>query len=391
VLDYTAAYGGVPAWEWDQANVARYQEMYPGVEISHRGANLYGNPVPTAFYIFLNSDRQPDVFSSFIVGSLRAQVQQGAIQPISDLWQEMGWDEQFPEPIREMATIDGEQYFVPMALQWNPIWYRTDIFEEVGLAPPQSWEQFLTACETLDAAGYIPVAAASTGWTPPLARWFTILNLRLNGAAFHEQLMAGKVRYDDPRVRAVFERWAELFAHGCFAQGQTNYREAAQQIFDGEAAMYNLGEWLSESYDEGLPATFDFFSFPTLDPDVPRAEIVHVYGAYISAAAEHPREARRFLAYLGSAPSQTSNVQTLGRVASNLAVDPSLYNEVYRRGLAFVEDAAQITTLFEFNTDAIVAGPALQAFADFWQDPSTIDETMARLERARQQAYGDVE
>jgi multiple sugar transport system substrate-binding protein/raffinose/stachyose/melibiose transport system substrate-binding protein len=369
--------------------VERYQAMHPDLEVDYTSTNLYGSPVPNAFYLFLDGDSPPDVFSGFVVGSLHSYVEDGAIADLSDLWAEMGWDEAFPATVREAVTIDGRQYFVPMALQWNPIWYRTDIFEEAGLTPPQTWEEFLAACDTLREAQIVPVAVAMTGWEPPMARWFSILNLRLNGPQFHEALMRGEESYEDPRVRDVFDHLTQLFEHGCFAEETTSYRQAATQIREGEAAMYNLGEWLSESYSDGLPETFDFFSFPVLDPDVPRGEIVHLYGAYMMADAQHPQEARRFLAYLGGVQSQTSNVEALGRVASNLQVDPSLYNDVYRRGLQFVAEADHITQLFEFNAHPDVAGPAMRVFSTYWRNPGEIEEAMAGLEEARQQVHGE--
>lgn len=388
-LDYKAAYGGPAAWAWDQENVARYLEMYPDLEIDHSGVNLYSSPVPQALYIFLDSNQNTDVFSGFVVGHLRDYVARGEIADISDLWQEMGWDDVFPEAVKERVTIDGKQYFVPMAMQWNPIWYRSDIFAEVGLTPPESWEEFLQACDTLSEAGYVPVAVSAAGWTPPVARWFSILDLRLNGPDFHERLMAGEESYEDERVRRVFERLSEMHARNCFSEEIMNYSGAAQAIFDGEAAMYNLGEWLSESYDEGIPDTFDFFSFPILDESLPRGEIVHLYGAYMMADAEHPQEARRFLAYLGSADSQRSNVEALNRIASNLDVDQSLYSDTYRKGIEFVQAADQITTLFEFNTDPQVSGNGLQALTTFWKNPEDIDTVIAALEQARLLAYGE--
>lgn len=389
VLDYTAAVGGNRAGQWDSANAQTYQELHPDLEIDRTQINLYGSPIPSAFYILLDSNRQPDVFSSFIGGRLYSYVEEGAIADISDLWQEMGWDETFPEPIKEMATVDGRQYFVPMAVQWNPIWYRTDIFAEHDLAPPETWEEFLQICDTLHAEGYIPITLATNGWTPPMARWFTILNMRLNGPEFHERLMRGEERYDDERVRQVFEHWATMIDHNCFSDESTNYPTAADQIFEGEAAMYNLGEWLSESYNDGMPENFDFFSLPVLNPDVPRGEIALVYGAYMSAETEHPEEARDFLAYLGSAESQTSNVETLGRVATNLEVDPSLYNDVYRRGLQFVQEADHITQLFEFSAAPQVGGTGLVAFSNFWRNPDRIDAALERLESSRAQHHGE--
>jgi len=388
-LDYKAAYGGRPAWAWDQENVARYLEMHPDLEIDHAGVNLYGSPIPQAHYVFLDSNQNTDVFSSFIVGHLRDYVERGEIADISDLWQEMGWDDAFPEAVKERVTIDGKQYFVPLALQWNPIWYRTDIFAEVGVVPPESWEAFLQACDTLSEAGYVPVAVSASGWTPPVARWFSTLNLRLNGPDFHERLMAGEESFEDERVRRVFEALSEMHARNCFAEAITNYRVAAQSLFNGEAAMYNLGEWISESYPDGIPDTYDFFSFPILNEDLPRGEIVHLYGAYMMAGAAHPQEALRFLAYLGSVESQRSNVEALNRVASHLGVDQSLYSATYQKGIEFVQAADQITTLFEFNSAPELSGNGLQALVTFWQNPEDIDTVITALERARAQAYAE--
>ena len=39
---------------------------------------------------------------------------------------------------------------------------------------------------------------------------FDILNLRLNGYDFHVGLMAGKEKWTDPKVTAVFQKWAEI-------------------------------------------------------------------------------------------------------------------------------------------------------------------------------------
>ena len=239
-------------------------------------------------------------------------------------------------------------------------------------------------------AGYIPITVSLLNWNPPLARWFTILNLRLNGAEFHEALMRGEESYEDTRVRAVFEHWAEMLAHNCFPENQLiGYGAAANQIYDGEAAMYNLGEWLSESYSDGLPDTFDFFNFPILTPDLPQAEIVHIYGAFMLSNAQNPPAARDFLAFLGSANSQTTRKDALNQLVLNLDVDHSTYSPVYQKGLQFVSDAERMTQLFEFNTHPDIARTGLTEFARFYTNPATIDLVMANLEAAWLEQYGE--
>jgi multiple sugar transport system substrate-binding protein/raffinose/stachyose/melibiose transport system substrate-binding protein len=393
LIDYLAYYGGADSGVWARGSVEAFAEENPPVTVNDvQSFSLYSDPVPVSIHDRLAEDDPPDLITGYIGGNLRRHIAAGRIADVSDVWSEQEWDQAFPASLKEMATRDGKQYFVPQAIQWNPIWYRSDIFEEVGLEPPQSWDEFLTACDALHEAGYIPVAVSSQGWLPPLARWFTILNMRLNGPDFHERLMAGAASYDSPEVRAVFEHWLQLFEHNCFAEEPTNYREAANQLFFDEAAMYNLGEWLSESYVNGLPDTYDFFSFPLINPDVPRGEIALVYGAYVHAEAPHPDAARQFLAHLGSAASQTTRMEDLGQLVANLNVDHSQYDPIYEKGMDFTAEADHLTTLFEFNAAPQVASTGLQIFASFFRnrDPDQIDQFLSDLEGARQLAHGDV-
>ena len=389
-LNYLTYHGNPASGEWDETNFNLYLEMNPHVTGAIEKRTLYSSPVPLTFYNLITKDEPADVIASFIVGHLRPYVEQGLIADISDLWAEQGWDDLFPASVKELVTIDGKQYFVPLAAQWNPIWYRADIFEEVGLTPPQSWEEMLTACETLHEAGYIPITVSAVGWNPPIARWFTILNMRLNGAEFHESLMRGEESYEDPRVRTVFEHWGEMVEHNCFPENQLiGYRVAADQIYDGDAAMYNLGEWLSESYSDGLPATFDFFNFPILNPDVTQGEIVHMYGAFMPANAQNPEAARDFLAFLGSAESLSTRKDTLNQLVLNLNVNHSSYSLAYQKGLTFVSEAEHMTQLFEFNTHPDIALKGLTEFARFYPNPAAIDMAIANLEAARLEAMGE--
>ena len=43
--------------------------------------------------------------------------------------------------------------------------------------------------------------------------WFDYLNIRINGAPFHRQLLAGEGRFDDPKVKAVFTKWREVLPY----------------------------------------------------------------------------------------------------------------------------------------------------------------------------------
>ena len=52
--------------------------------------------------------------------------------------------------------------------------YNKDIFAKVGVEPPKTWDEFVTVCEKLEAAGYQPIALAGdydSCWAGAPASW----------------------------------------------------------------------------------------------------------------------------------------------------------------------------------------------------------------------------
>lgn len=388
-LNYIAFHGGALAGELERENFEAYLAQHQNLTGKFESFDLYSAPVPRDIHEVLNRANPPDVMSGFVGGVLTEYIQQGKLADLSDLWRAQGWDRVFPKSLKDASSYNGKQYFVPMAIQWNPIWYRKNIFEELQLSIPTTWEELLSACERIAEAGYIPLAISVEGWNPPVARWFTILNLRLNGAQFHEELMRGKVSYTDPRVRAVFEHWAEMFERNCFAEdsAQSTYPVALRQFMFGQAAMYNLGEWLFESIPSQFNPAFDFFSLPTLNENVERAEIVHLYGAYMLSDTKNRAAAEDFLAYRGSVETQELHWIRLHRLVGNREVKQRYFSETYLKGLDFVTESKQMAPLFEFNTEPSVAELGLESFVAFWNDPSEIDSILNALEEGRQKAF----
>jgi multiple sugar transport system substrate-binding protein len=50
----------------------------------------------------------------------------------------------------EFFTFDGKLYVLPSEGDTAWLWYRKDLFEKAGLTPPETWDEFLTAAQTLN-------------------------------------------------------------------------------------------------------------------------------------------------------------------------------------------------------------------------------------------------
>jgi multiple sugar transport system substrate-binding protein/raffinose/stachyose/melibiose transport system substrate-binding protein len=291
-----------------------------------------------------------------------------------------------------MSTVDGKQYFLPWTWYWWGMWYRQSIFDEVGLEPPETWDELLAACDTLNEAGYIPITIGTKfRWTA--AAWFDYINMRVNGPEFHINLMLGKEAYDDPRVKAVFEKWTELFDHNCFVDNAAAYswQEALDFMAQGDAAMYLMGQFILDSTPEEVAPDLDFFRFPIIDPAVPIGEDAPTDGFFIAASAPNVEEAKAFLSYLGSAESQKSAAEVMGRIVTNSEVDPAVYDEMTQKGIELIQGADFVAQFYDRDTTPEMADEGMNAMMAFWDDPSQIDDLLAQLEEARQRIFAEEE
>ena len=98
------------------------------------------------------------------------------------------------EHAKKSMTIGGKQWGIPYTYyQWG-VYYRKDIFNNLGISVPKTWDEFVKACETIKASGVTPITIGSKYlWTT--AGVFDYLNLRTNGYEFHMDLTLGKVPY----------------------------------------------------------------------------------------------------------------------------------------------------------------------------------------------------
>lgn len=120
-----------------------------------------------AIRTYLASDSPPDVLTWFAGNRMRFFANNGLLMPLDDLFAENGWDEAYPEGIREVSKgSDGKYYFVPVSYYAWAVWYRPSMFRELGLEPPTTWDEFLNVIDTVKEAGKIPITIGTQmPWT----------------------------------------------------------------------------------------------------------------------------------------------------------------------------------------------------------------------------------
>jgi multiple sugar transport system substrate-binding protein/raffinose/stachyose/melibiose transport system substrate-binding protein len=386
VLIYNSMHGDPDPRAADEEIVKMFMEANPDIEVVH--SIVAHEDFKQAIRAYLTASTPPDVMTWFAGNRARFFIDNGQIMDISDVWASEGWNESYPKGFQALSTVDGKQYFLPTSWYWWAVYYRVSVFEELGLEPPETWDEFLAINETLKENGYTPLAIGTKyRWTA--AAWFDYLNMRINGPQFHIDLMLGKESYDDPRVAKVFEYWRVLLDNGYFLEDAAAYSwsEALEPFIAGEAAMYLMGDFIRDSLPDEVEADVDFFRFPIIDPSMPIGEDAPTDGYFLAANAQNPEAAKAFLAYLGSVEVQTYNAEKLGRLPTNSGVDRSMFTESQQKGMELIDGADFVAQFYDRDTTPEMADEGMNAMMAFWDDPDSIDVLLADLELARKEIF----
>ena len=351
---------------------------------------------------YLTLSPPPDIMTSGAYSFLTQAIQQNLVLDLTELWAETGLRDAFPAGFQQLSAYEGKQYYLPVGYAWSAIYYNRAIFDQYGLQPPQSWDEFMAICDTLLANGEMPlVLAGQDTWLSML--WFDYLDLRLNGATFHRALLQGQIPYTDNRVRTVMEQWSQLLRNGYVVERPEGFNDLASllalvrddkgMLGDQKAVMTLVSPFWMTDLPDKFQAELDFFRFPTLDPAVPAAEVVTTLGYMAPSSGDHLPATLAYLGYMGSKEGQTALAQQLGKgtiwVPARNDLDPELFSSTLKQGTEIVRDVPDLVSPFMLILPNEMWPLIDRAFERFLREPDQIDEFINKLEEARQKALDE--
>ena len=156
-----------------------------------------------------------------------------------------------------VVTNNGRCVLVPaFTTMRSQVFYNKAQFEAAGIdALPDTPEAFADACAKLSAAGYTPLITAGpkTLWATDFGIWTTLVNsdLAAEYPDFNADLLAGRVKWNNPVLRRCAVFWRELIQAGYYhkASMSLSYSQASEEFMMGNAAMILDGAWLAATID----------------------------------------------------------------------------------------------------------------------------------------------
>ncbi|MEM8787676.1 MAG: extracellular solute-binding protein [Pseudomonadota bacterium] len=172
-------------------------------------------------------------------GTLTPLLNEGTIRPLDDLIAAYGQD---LKP-NQLIKVDGQTMAVAMMVNTQHMMYRADIFSDLGLEVPTTWDEVATAAEAIQAAGVVDYPLGATmqsGWN--LAQEFNNMFIGFGGTFVNDD--------NTPAVNseagvAALEMMKTLTAYMDPEYLVSDSTYVQQQFQQGKIAMANL--WASRA------------------------------------------------------------------------------------------------------------------------------------------------
>ena len=127
--------------------IEKFESEHPGIDVEQ---NNVPNP-ENVWSIRLSTNDAPDVFTHYPHNAVfRELVKEGRVV---DLTQDPLLADINPA-IVDLSKIDGNNYLVPIALATMGVYYNVDLFHELHLDIPQTYDELIQTAEKLKAAGF---------------------------------------------------------------------------------------------------------------------------------------------------------------------------------------------------------------------------------------------
>lgn len=294
---------------WRNDDLAIWQEkIIPAFEAAHPGIKINFAPsAPAEYNAVLNSKLDAGSAGDLITcRPFDASLELFKKGKLADLTALPGMANFSDVAKSAWQTDDAAQTFcVPMASVIHGFIYNRAIFDELGLTPPKTEEEFFAVLEKIKADGtYVPMALGTTDqWEAATMGYQNIGPNYWKGEEGRKALIAGTQKLTDEDWVAPFRqlaKWKDYLGDGFEAQ---TYPDSQNLFTLGRAAIYPAGSWEIGVFGPQIGGAFEMGAFA---PPVPKSGDTCYISDHtdialgLNAASKHPEEAKKFLDWVSS-------------------------------------------------------------------------------------------
>lgn len=258
-----------------------------------------------------------------------------------------GWDSVVPAALQAFSKYDGHWIAAPVNIHSdNWVWANKKVLDDLGIAQPKTWDEFVAAMQKVKDSGKIALAHGGQPWQEVVV--FDGVVLSVGGADFYRKALIDldPAALTGPQMIEVFKRMETLrsFADDNFSGRDWNL--ASAMVMNGEAAFQIMGDWAKgEFINAGKVPGQDFLCFRVPGSEGSMTFLSDQF-AMFNVEGEGKKAAQQAMAEDILSPEfQIAFNKVKGSVPSRMDIDPSSFDSCAQKGMADLAAANANNTL----------------------------------------------
>lgn len=272
---------------------------------------------------------------------------EGALANLNDIAAEEGWDAVVPDALEAFSKYDGQWVAAPVNVHsTNWVWANKALLDELGVAQPATWDEFVAALDAVKASGKVALAHGGQPWQD--ATLFDAVLMSTGGPEFYKATMIDldPEQLGSEQMVEVFDRMTVLRGYVDDNFSGRDWNLASAMVINGDAGFQMMGDWAKgEFLNAGKTPDQDFlcFRFPGTQEQV--TFNADQFAMFKQGDAVSPEQAA--LAKAIMSPSfQIAFNKVKGSVPARTDVDGSELDACGQKGMAELKAASDSGNLF---------------------------------------------
>jgi glucose/mannose transport system substrate-binding protein len=259
---------------------------------------------------------------------------QSKMESLNFLYKQQNWYAVFPPKLVDVLSYNNNVYSVPMNIhRGNIVFYNMQVFNNLGLTPPTTWDDFFTDAALIQASGTSVVPVALGGQDSFGLGMIFDSALLAQGADYYNAFFQGKANpASDPKLANAVQILVKYLNYVQPDPQTKAWSDAADMLRGGQAAMLLMGDWCKAYLvTEGFQENTDFGVFTAPDTNGSFIFITDTFG--LPKGAAHRDNAIELLKAIGSTEAEDAFNPIKGSIPARIDADRSKYDAVAQQSM----------------------------------------------------------
>jgi multiple sugar transport system substrate-binding protein len=318
--------------------IAQFEQANPDIHVKYVG--IPSASVQQKYDTAVAGGQPPDI-GGVTTSYLANLVGQDALEPLDDRLAGSSLKGKLVSGLFDTVTAtasDHKLYELPSSGNMDVIWYRTDLFDAAGVAPPKTWDEFFTAATKLTDSAKKQYGYTIRGGAGSI---FQLLAEMYAYSGQSEFFASGRSTVDNPKNAELVDRMAKLYKQATPAADISNgFPQMVAEFTSGSVAMmhHNLGSSgdVKKAFGDKVAA----IPLPSVSGK-PTVLANPVDGFSVFKASKNKDAAWKFAEFLVSKDSNSYWNQQVGQIPTNSDVQSDAWiagNPAVKTAVALLRD-----------------------------------------------------